>query len=251
MSFIKKKKRYKPLYKKFKQVFENVQLRQKIFNFKKQKWKSLLERLKKAKYYYRKHKIFNHSGNTIVPLVIYRKPPRFQKRYKYLMNLSKKFKLFYGGFKKKYIRKQISFLFTKKTKKQKKNIILGNIDYSFLNFMEKRLESVLYRSFFTKSIKTARQLILHGYVSVNNKTVRHGSYILKKYDLIEINTKFHDFILNNIKNLKCWPTQLNNLLINYKTLQIIFIDRPNLDTFTNLFPFKIPIKPIIKHFKYH
>jgi ribosomal protein S4 len=248
------KKRYKPLYKKFNQVFENVQLRQKLLSFKKQKWKNLINRLKKANYYrkkYRKYKIFNHSGNSLVRLGSYRKSPQFKKNYKYLMKTTKKFKLFYGGFKKRYIRKQIHTLLSKKKIKKVKNKVLGNTNHSFLDFMEKRLETVLHRTFFTQSIKTARQLILHGYVFVNNRVIKHGSYILKKNDKITINSKLHTFILLNIKNSKCWPVQLSNLLINYKTLQIVYFDRYTSDNFINLFPFRIKTRDVIKHFKYH
>jgi len=96
---LKRKQRYKPLYKKFKQVFENVQSRKKVYFFRKKKWKDFINRLKKQRFYNRRP-VFNHSGNTIVPLVEWRKPPKFENRYKYLMKNAKKMNLFYGGLKK-------------------------------------------------------------------------------------------------------------------------------------------------------
>jgi len=159
--------------------------------------------------------------------------------------------LFYGGLKKKYLRKLVRTIYRQKNKKIRSKI-LENISFLFLNFMEKRLETILYRSFFTRSIKGARQLILHGHVFVNNQKVKHGSYIIKKNDLIKIDPKFHKLISYNVKRSRCWPTQsrLNNFITNYKTLQILYLERSITDTFTNLFPFRINIRNVIRFYKY-
>jgi ribosomal protein S4 len=247
-----KKNRYKPLYKKFHKLFENVQSRQKMLNFKKHKWQALLSRLKKQTFYRKKNKVFNHSGNTIVPLVEYRKPPKFKKRFKRLMHAAKKVNLLYGGLKKSYMRKLVKKIL-QQNKNKIKNKISALTDFYFLDFMEKRLESVLYRSFFTQSIKSARQLVLHGHVFVNNKIIKHGSYVLKENDVVEVNSKFHKLIKFNIaKRCKLWPAQLNNsLIINYKTLQILYFNSPNLGTFSNFFSFRINIKNVIKYYRYN
>lgn len=244
------KQRYKPLYKKFNQLFENVQSRQKILNFKKQKWQALISRLKKGTYYRKKNKVFNHSGNTIVPLVEYRKSPKFKKRYKYLMHAAKKINLFYGGLKEKYIRKVVKIIW-RQNKNKRKSKILARAEFYFLDFMESRLESALCRSFFTQSIKNARQLILHGHVFVNKQKVKHGSYILKENDIIEVHPKFHEFIRFNVQKSKFWHTQQSSLIINYKTLQILYVNRLSLDTFSNLFSFRINIKNVIKYYRYN
>ena len=245
-----KKQRYKPLYKKFNQLFENVQSRQKIFNFKKNKWKALVSRLKKVNYYRKKNRVFNYNGNTIVPLVEYRKPPKFKKRYRYLMHAAKKINLYYGGLKKKYMRQLVKKIWRQK-QKIKINKILARTEFYFLDLMERRLESVLHRSFFTQSIKNARQLILHGHVFVNNQIVKHGSYLLKENDIVEINSKFHEFIRFNIKKSKFWHIQQNSLIINYKTLQILYFNRSSLDTFSNIFSFRINIKNVIRYYRYN
>jgi ribosomal protein S4 len=244
------KQRYKPLYKKFNLLFENVQSRQKIFNFKKHKWKALVSRLKKVNYYRRKNRVFNSSGNSIVPLAENRKAPRFKKRYRYLMHSAKKINLYYGGLKKKYMRKLVKIIWRKK-KISSKSKILARTEFYFLDFMEKRLENILYRSFFTQSIKNARQLILHGHVFVNNQVVKHGSYVLKENDLIEISSKFHEFVRSKIKKSKFWYTQQNNIVVNYRTLQILYFNRSSLDPFSNLFPFRISIKNVLRYYRYN
>nr|YP_009495448.1 ribosomal protein S4 [Eunotia naegelii]AWQ64095.1 ribosomal protein S4 [Eunotia naegelii] len=244
------KQRYKPLYKKFNRLFENVQSRQKIFNFKKHKWTALINRLKKGNYFRKKNKVLNYNGNTIVPLVEYRKPPKFKKRYRYLMHAAKKINLYYGGLKEKYMRKFVKNIWRHK-KKKSKNKILARTEFNFLDIMESRLESVLHRSFFTQSIKNARQLILHGHVFVNGQIIKHGSYILKENDIVEINSKFHEFIRFNIKKSKFGHIQQNSLITNYKTLQILYLNRSKLDTFANLFSFRINIKNVIRYYRYN
>jgi ribosomal protein S4 len=243
---LKHKQRYKPLYKKFKQVFENVQSRQKILKFNKQKWESLKNYLKKKISYHRKFTIFNHSGN-IVSFFLYRTPNFKKDKYKNFLHAAKKFNLFYGGLKKTYIKNLIKTIWKKKIHKKNKFI---EKTFSFLDIMEKRLETVLYRSFFTQSIKNARQLIFHGHVFVNNQIIKNSSYILKKNDIIKINSKFHNYVSHNIKKSICWPIQQNNILVNYRTLQILYTERSKMNNFSNFFPFSLNIKNTIKYYKY-
>ena len=128
-------------------------------------------------------------------------------------------------------------------------ILVSNI--YFLELMEKRLESVLYRSSFANSMRSARQLILHGNVYVNNRIIKHGSYILKKNDLITINKKCHFDVQKNIIYSDFWPFQLERFLVNYRTLQILYIGGDNaLNNFSNLFPFGICIRDILNYYKY-
>ena len=55
MLFIKKK-RFKPLYKKFIKSRENVQNRKKLFKFKRNKWQLLIKHYKKSLKRYKKFK---------------------------------------------------------------------------------------------------------------------------------------------------------------------------------------------------
>jgi len=251
-------RRYKPLYKRFKQLFENVQARQKLFYFKNQKWQALIERLKKRIFYRRKDGIlvprrrtFVNSGNNVVRHVVYRRTPKFKKRYKSLMYGAKKINLCYGGLKKKYMRRITKVIWRQKKIKLNHKKPLASTTFYFLDFMERRLESALYRASFTQSVKNARQLILHGHIFVNKRVVRHGSYILKENDIIEVDPKFHKFVIFNIKNSKCWPAQQNSFLVNYKTLQILYWSRSDQDTFLNLFLFPVSIKNVIKYYRYN
>ncbi len=80
----------------------------------------------------------------------------------------------------------------------------GNTGDNLLVMLERRLDNVLCLAFFAASRKSARQLILHGHITVNNKKVDIGSYLVKVGDVIK--PKNTETTLNivkaNIESLK-------------------------------------------------
>ena len=209
------KKRYKPFYKQFLRLRKNIQDRPKLFNFKKQKWQKFQQYSKNQLKFYKRFKIrdqfqlsvskFTSRGNS------------FQKKFRNNLHERKLFSLFYGGLKKKYLKKTIFTKgFTKNSKDFRQNI---------LRVFESRLDIVLYRSKFSLSVKGSSQLILHGHVLVNGLVVRNKSYILKTNDVIEIarNIKSRGLVKQNLDRSNFWPIPPKHLLINYKTLQVLFV----------------------------
>lgn len=216
------KKRYKPFYKQFLRLRKNIQDRPKLFNFKKQKWKKFQQYSKNQLKFYKRFKIkdqfqlsvskFTSRGNS------------FQKKFRNNLHERKLFSLFYGGLKKKYLKKTIySKGFTKNSNDFRQNI---------LRVFESRLDVVLFRSKFSLSVKGSSQLILHGHVLVNGNIVRNKSYVLKTNDVIEIarNTKSRSLIKKNLDRSNFWPIPPKHLLINYKTLQILFVYSDSADS---------------------
>ncbi|MFN3531963.1 MAG: 30S ribosomal protein S4 [Candidatus Brocadia sp.] len=61
----------------------------------------------------------------------------------------------------------------------------GNTGENLLNMLERRLDNVVYLLSFAASRKSARQLILHGHITVNNKKVDIASYLVKVGDVIK------------------------------------------------------------------
>ena len=114
---------------------------------------------------------------------------------------------------KTHIKKLVKVALNKKYRK---------INPLFLELFESRLDTILYRSKFSPSVRNARQLILHGKVLVNGKPIKIKSYLLKMGDLITINAKYFKFIETNIQHSDVWPFPPKHLTLNYKTLQIIF-----------------------------
>ena len=58
-----------------------------------------------------------------------------------------------------------------------------------LQLLERRLDNVIFRSAFAVSRQSARQLVRHGSVLVNNKKVNIPSFLIKEGDAIEIKAK--------------------------------------------------------------
>lgn len=60
---------------------------------------------------------------------------------------------------------------------------------NLLNMLERRLDSVIYRTGFGTSRAQARQLVRHGHVQVNGHKVNIPSYIVKPGDSVEVREK--------------------------------------------------------------
>ncbi len=206
---LKNKNKFKPLYKKFLKLRENVQNRKKLLKFRKQKWEKF-----KIIYLKNLNKKFKLKDQN--RYLVWRYPTTwssYKKRYKNNLILYKKINLFYGGLSRKLIKEKITKAINQKYKK---------INPLFLKLFETRLDVVLYRAKFSQSIREARQLIFHNKVLVNNKKIKIKSYTLKSGDLITLDVKDSRLIDLSIKRSFIWPIPPKHLIINYKTLQIVF-----------------------------
>jgi small subunit ribosomal protein S4 len=95
-----------------------------------------------------------------------------------------------------------------------------------LTNLEMRLDSVIYRAGFTKTIPEARQLIIHNHVFINNKKINTPSFICSLGNTISFRLNILPklkIIIDNIKNgnkiytNKISPEYLN---IDYKNFEI-------------------------------
>lgn len=223
------KNRQRPLYKKLQRLQINLFRRAKVLSFKKKKWLPFIAAYKKTLRDYVKNPWWRVNRQYFKPrdFVKYsitryaNHKVSYKRRYSNILLMSLMCRLYYGGFRKKYFKQQI-----KKSKKifnlqtGKKVILLPTI---FIRLFESRLDSVLFKAKFAFSTKSARQLILHGKVLVNNKVVKSNSYSLKEGDLVEIVPTFQNCkqILFNLSKSKSWPVPPKHLLVNYRTMQII------------------------------
>jgi ribosomal protein S4 len=192
----------------------NVLSNLKVLKFKKKKWKSFLyffkNELNSSKF--KKYKIVDQIKFLISKKSIFELNFKNQ-HFKKLFIFSKIFTLFFGNFSRNYydnLKKKI-----KKSCKIVKKFVF--------EFLESRLDLVLHRSKWFSTIKSAKQCIAHGHVAINKKVIKNNSFVLKSGDLISINL----FILNNCKiHLVCstiWPVTPSFLVLNYKTMEIIFL----------------------------
>lgn len=188
--FFSNKQRHKPIYKKFINLRSNILNNKKIFKFKKQKWNTLVFHLLKNLKKYR-HKPYT-LGNFYIPKFA-SSGNSFKKQFKINLQNKKKLNIFYGGLLKKKIKKQVeSILYSKKS---------VDFNSALIELFESRLDSVLFRSYFSSSFRNSGQIISHGCIKVNNKTITNKSYLLKSGDLISINPRYYNVIQKNLEKL--------------------------------------------------
>ena len=158
----------------------------------------------------------------------------------YLNNLliKKRFALFYGSVTNKNIAYCVKIL----DKIANKKSLLSNI---FINLLESRIDSILYRVHFFKSIRQSRLSVKHGNISVNGRVIKNFKYLLKKGDKISITKKNHIIIKTNLYNSAFLSLPPSNIKVNYRTLQIIILDNNVKHNISNLFPFHLGINDFL------
>ncbi|HEX9828822.1 MAG TPA: 30S ribosomal protein S4 [Bacteroidota bacterium] len=80
----------------------------------------------------------------------------------------------------------------------------GRTGDTLVKLLERRLDNVVYRMGFAPSRKSARQLVLHGHIVVNNAPVDIPSYLLKSGDLVQVRdaSKKMELIHSSMKRMK-------------------------------------------------
>jgi len=227
-----KKRIRKPLYKQFVALRENVQNRKKLLKFKRQKWRQFLLSYEKKLKWYKKFKPQDHNKYLVSKFAS--KNTSYKKRHKNSLQSIKRFKLFYGCRTKSLLKKQVL------EASQRKRLF----NMSLLEMMENRLDIVLLRAKFSFSLQSARQLITHGKILVNQKIVKSSAYSLQTGDLISVRKDSSLLIESNIKQSDIWPIPPKHLLVNYRTMQILFGDHKNINL-SLYFPFNLNLEQII------
>jgi len=95
------------------------------------------------------------------------------------LNAKQKLKSYYGNMNERQFRNVY-----KKAMMNK-----GNTAENLIGLLERRLDAIIYRAKLSITIFSARQIINHGHVKVNNKKVNISSYLVKEEDTIEIRDK--------------------------------------------------------------
>ena len=121
-----------------------------------------------------------------------------------------KLKRIYGVLEKQFK------LYFKKAKKSRE--VTGT---AFLQFLERRLDNVIFRLTFSPSRASSRQLVRHGFVYVNSRRVDIPSYLVKEGDDIQIKSGDEE----KLKRLRRQAQQLSKqrepvrwLAVDYETL---------------------------------
>ncbi len=92
-------------------------------------------------------------------------------------------------------KQKMKFYYGNMNERQFRNVYLramqkkGNTSENLIGFLERRLDTVVYRAKFAITVFAARQLINHGHIRVNGKKVNIPSYLVKTDETIEVKDK--------------------------------------------------------------
>ncbi len=186
MNFIKKQ-RTKPSYKKLLPLRKNIQNNDKLMKFRKKKWQNLqrlILKLRKQKFYDPISQFLSNFKNF------------FNKKFKYNLQNKQRLSFYYGTLRKNYLKRIVKSALHEFKKKNEHATV------RFIEKLETRLDTALYRAYFSYSFNNARQLISHKKVYVNNKIVQHNSYLLKKGDIITLDKEISKLVHFNLLKTK-------------------------------------------------
>lgn len=157
--FVEKKNNFFKRLRKIKKEFKIARIANKHIVKKKYQTKSLLTLLKE------------HHLN--------KRPENKKHLFKERLFAKQQFKNFYGCIPE-YQLKNLFFYLKNKTNN-------NNIIQKFIILLESRLDMVIYRAKITKTVFQAKQIINHGKIKVNNKTITFSNFILNRGDIITLN----------------------------------------------------------------
>ena len=101
------------------------------------------------------------------------------------LNAKQKLKGYYGNLNERQFRNCY-----KEAIRQK-----GDSGENLIAILERRLDTIVYRSKFVPTVFAARQFINHGHVKVNGKRVNISSCLLKEGDVVEVKDKSKEMAL--------------------------------------------------------
>jgi small subunit ribosomal protein S4 len=77
----------------------------------------------------------------------------------------------------------------------------GNTGELLLQLLEQRLDNVIRRAGFTRTVWAARQMVVHGHVLVNGRKVDRPSYAIKTGDVVSLRDRIHKLARENMESL--------------------------------------------------
>ena len=237
-----KKKRFKPFFKQLIKLRGNIQNPRKLLNFKKKKWEVTIKFYKKKIRFGKNYQKFKPVDQTQYNITRYSNyNTKYQKKFINKLSVSKSLKIFYGNLNAKMLKNNIV--------KISKNKDTLNFKLQLLKLFEIQLNILLYRAKFSNTVKSAGQLIIDGKIYVNNVKIKSKSYRIKAGDLITINSKHIKLYKTHIVQSYKWPLPPKNMLINFKTMQILCINE-NIQqvSLSTLFLYNLRLQKILTNY---
>jgi ribosomal protein S4 len=230
------KNKRKLLYKKCLNLRTNIQYRKRLllYKFKKRKWESFFDSLKRTQMRRgSSYKLYDVTRYTMSHSSFF-----FSRNYKRVLHNIRKTFFYFGGLRKRFLKKHICYL------NSRKKVLSKNRSFSLilllLGFLERRLDVVLYRALFVPSIIAARRLIQHGHVLLNDRIITENSLRLHNNDRITFTLAGQVIVYESLKESSFWPLPPKYLVINFKTFEIIFLDVLITSNYSLSFPSFLP-----------
>jgi ribosomal protein S4 len=240
------KNKRKLLYKNCLNFRTNIQYKKRIlfYKFKKRKWENFFDFLRRTSFRRKSfYKLYDITRHSLSPYSFF-----FSKNYKRVLQNVCKTAFYFGGLKKHFFKKQISHLNTRKNSFLKcrcfNHIVL-------LSSLERRLDILLYRALFMPSVLSARRLIQHGHVILNDRVIIENSIRLRNNDRVTFTKNGKFLVYSSLKESLFWPLPPKYLVINFKTFEIVFLDVLETHNYSLSFPSFFPnFNMLVKSFKY-
>nr|UIO59438.1 ribosomal protein S4 [Chlorella desiccata (nom. nud.)] len=193
-------------------------------------------------FYYKNPLNLLFSGDQFLYEFLVKYPQRKKmSEYKLQLKEQKKLSLFYGSLSKKQLQKY----FLESSSAQ------GEFSKKFIGLLERRLDVILYRSQFVKNIATARQLIIHKKVLVNQKITSIPSYLATPGDVISVTESAKPRIKSSLRtvlksqNITLSPPPMNLKDWKFKSK---FISKKQIQLLTSLIMRKIHIRAEVQQY---
>ena len=184
----------------------------------KPKWRFLRHSLLNMKDFWGKRKKFLGLKNFFNGKEDFRIKPRnscLKKDYRESLNEIRKIRLFFGFIKVSTLKKLVTRYLKSKRSREK----------LLINFLESRLDVVLYRMGFSLSVLESAKYIKKGLVYVNETLILKRNHELNSGDNVRIilKKKNHSYFNKISNNQNKIPSYIE---VNYKKLEGIFIRKP-------------------------
>lgn len=182
--------------------YKKLYISKKLLNFKKLKWKIIIESIKQF-YIISKYKQYKIIDNLKINLTFFVSKVNFYK------NLYKNNFLYLN---------QIKYLYFFNNKY--KEILLKN--KTIIQNFENSISFILYKCKFFISVNSVLHYIKNNNIFINNILLKNYLFIIKTGDIIKINVKlikYKYFLINVLK----WPIFFFNIVVNYKIKELICI----------------------------
>ena len=145
------------------------------------------------------------------------------------LHAKQKLKSYYGNINERQFRNVYKKAIMKK----------GDTAENLIGLLERRLDSVIYRSKLSNTIFSSRQLINHGHVRVNGKKVNISSYQVKEEDTIEIKDKSKQLALIDIALANKEREVPEYLQLDEKNKKVKFVRTPKFEEV----PYPVAMEP--------